>query len=180
MRHTLLPLMERVTLRREYRVRTLIVLLSTLSAALFVGAAALFPAYLHTWSLSRTALDQVATINNDSAKDNLTNVQKSLASDEALLTALGGGVEAPKFSSLVSAIVALHSPLSISSMNMDRQGASSIAVSMSGVAPTRDELLQFKDRLMPLTANGAINLPIEELAKSVNVPFSIQFIANLP
>jgi len=180
MRHTLLPLKERVTLRREYRVRTLIVLLSAVSGAIFVGACALFPAYLHTWSMSRTALSDVAAINNDSGKDNLMNVRKALSADEALLTALGGGTEAPRFSNLIASIVAIHSPLTISSLSLSRQGAASIAVELSGVAPTRDDLLQFKNRLEALAAGQKINLPIEELARSANVPFSIQFTIDLP
>ncbi len=180
MRHTLIPLKERILLRREYHIRVAIVTLSVLAIAVLAGAAALFPAYLRAWSASRSALNTVATIKNDPNGSNLSRVQKALASDDALLVALGAGVNPPRFSKAIDAISAIHSPVTIFSISMNRVGTTSILVSLNGVAPTRNDLLKFKTRLEGLAPRTSVDLPIEELAKSVNAPFSLQFTENLP
>ena len=94
MRHTLIPLKERLYLRREYHIRAIIIFFCVLSIAILAGAAALFPAYIRALSASQVALNKVVSIKNDPNGANLSHVQKVLASDDALLVALGSGMKA--------------------------------------------------------------------------------------
>jgi hypothetical protein len=180
MRHTLIPLKERILLRREYHTRAWIVLICVLAIAILAGSAAMFPAYLRAWSASRIALRTVASIRNDPNGSNLAHVQRVLASDDALLVALGSGAKVPRFSQAIASISAIHSPVTISSLTLNRMATSSVIVTMNGIAPTRNDLLKFKARLEGLAPKTNVDLPIEELAKSVNAPFSLQFVYNLP
>lgn len=180
MRHTLIPATERLILHREYHVRVAIVTLCILSLAILIGCAALLPAYLRAWSASRSALDTVASVKSDPSANNLASVERVLSSDDALLLSLQAGIKAPKLSDAVGSIANIHSPVTINSFTINRLASSTVAVTLSGIAPTRDDLLKFQTRLETLAPNTSVNLPIGELAKSVDVPYSLQFTESLP
>ncbi|MFA6432855.1 MAG: hypothetical protein WCV82_03550, partial [Candidatus Paceibacterota bacterium] len=142
MRHTLIPLKERTLLRREYHTRAMTVFLCVLAIAVLAGSAALFPSYLRAWSASRVALATITSIKNDPDGNNLSQVQRVLASDDALLSALGAGDKSPRLSEVIRAISAVHSPVSVRSLALNRVSTSSVTVILNGVAPTRNDLLK--------------------------------------
>ena len=51
---------------------------------------------------------------------------------------------------------------------------------VQGIAPTREALVSYKNRLEGLTIGNKVELPISELAKSKDIRFSLRFTRTLP
>ena len=166
-------------MHREYYLRATIVSICALAMAVAVGAVALLPADIRAHAADSAALLAVTTAKNSNAQSDLTVAEDQLSQSNALITALNAGGSQVRFSAVVRAIVAAHSPVQISSFAVNRQGTSTIAVTLQGMAPTRDELLAFKARLEALSPGATVDLPIATLAKNANVPFSLRLTENL-
>lgn len=180
MQHTLLPLQERKTLRREYRLRVAIVLCFMLAFAGLIGIVSLFPAYISMSIKERSELEAVAALKKQKDDSGMADIEGTLKADAGLLNAalpLSGGV-AP--SSVVESVVSASGPVRITSLTVEQGDDLAFNVGIQGVAPDRDALLAFQNRLEALAPGNKAVLPISELAKNSNIPFSIQLTEKLP
>ncbi len=167
-------------MHKEYYVRVAIVSVWALAIAVVAGAGALFPADIRARAADRAALDAVSVAKNSNKNSaDLDAAEKQLADAAALVKALGSGSTAP-FSNAIRSIVSAHSPVLISTLAIDRQGTSTVSVSIQGVAPTRNDLLAFKSRLEALAPGATVDLPISVLAKNADISFTLKFVADLP
>ena len=173
MRHTLLPLPERIILRREYRVRSLIVFSFTVSLAAFIGIAALFPAFIKASETVQAAEDQASATTKSTDGANLKDFQTNMLRSLALLEVLSSD-NGPRLSDIVNGIVALRGDLKFDSITVNLVSSTTAGVSLDGVAPTRDSLLRFKSDFESGPSGNKVDLPVSELAKSSNIRFSIQ------
>ena len=178
MYHTLLPEPEHLVLHREYHVRLAAALCLALASALVVGICALFPAFLRASVAERGALDTVAAAKVIGNSADASSAE--LSADGKLLSAAASGRGAPRFSDAVSGIIGARSHIALTSVSLDRAGSSTISAVLSGVAPTRDELISFKSQLQDLSPGADVDLPIDELAKSSDIQFSMRFTEQLP
>lgn len=174
MRHTLIPAQERAAIHSEYHVRVAIVLISTVAVAVAVGIVALFPAYMSALAAEGQARADIQALRSNSEAEGLSKIETELAADKKLITALAKGSQKSQISELVRLVVATRGPVTISSFTADRQGTSTAQLVLKGVAPARADLLAFKSRLEALAVGTKADLPISDLKKSVNLPFSIK------
>ena len=147
MQHTLLPIVERKTLRAEYRIRMLIVMCFMISVAGTIGIAALFPAFIRSWLEESRAESAATAIKVESSSSGLLAVEKEVADSSKLLSSLRNLVLEPELSSAVEGIVSLRGNVKLTSFAIARISTSTASVQIDGVAPTRDDLLSFKSRL---------------------------------
>lgn len=154
--------------------RLLIVAASILSVAVIVGVAGLMPAYVSAWSADNIALSNLAAEKGIKADSGLSDIQKQLNSDQKLLTAVSSGVGKADLSGLIQRVTSVRSTVQIDSFSVSRQTDSSVAMTINGQAPTRADLLSFKSRLEALATSTTVVLPIDELAKSTDVPFTMR------
>jgi hypothetical protein len=180
MQHTLLPLHERITLRREYRIRAAIVLCFTLSLVGLIGIASFFPAFLKASTEARSAQNEAAILQKNKKDSGLTSIQQTVAQSQKLLSTLGGKVSGTKMSAIIESIVSMRNNVRLTSINVTQTGTTTATIVMQGVAPTRDALLSFKNRLESAVPGNKVELPVSELAKSTNVEFSMRLTENLP
>ncbi len=166
-------------MHREYYMRVAIVSVAVLAVAVTLGAVALFPADIRARVSDRAAVQAIAVAKNKNTLSNLDQADRELAQASTLLAALGTDANQPQFSAVIRSIILVHSRVLLSSFAIDREGSSTINVTLQGIAPTRDDLLAFKSRLEALTSGATVDLPISTLAKNVNVPFSLRLTEHL-
>jgi hypothetical protein len=174
MRHTLLPLEERIKLRREYYRRVTIVFCFVLSLALMVGIAALFPTFVRSITLrteSQKAQKSIQTVVEDK---NLKEIQKSVARSLALLDSLENDNNSPKISSLLNEVLNMKGNIKFTSFTASKVSTTTFVMSIQGFAPLRSDILSFKSNFEKLLPGNKIDLPVSELAKSSNFQFSLQ------
>lgn len=180
MRHTLLPYPDRKMLRREYRTRVLIVLCFMLSAAGVIGIGSLFPSFIRATTEERTQVDLIDTLKKGKETSGLTQIEKELAADNILLSALMQEPNSLRASEIIAPVVAARGPVRIGTIAIISTASSSVSIGIQGIAPTRESLLSLKTRLEGLKPGNIVDLPISELAKSVNIDFSLQLTQSLP
>ena len=174
MRHTLLPLHERIVLRREYYRRVTIVFCFTFSFAIIVGIAALFPTFLKSVALRADAERAVESAQNQVEDKNLKEIQKSVARSLSLLDSLSKDRNYPKISHLIENVLNIRDGITFTSFSASRISTSTFSMSIQGIALSRNALRTFKSNFENLLPGNKVDLPISELVKTSNFRFSIQ------
>ena len=177
MNYSLLPENERIILRKEYRIRAGIVLCVVLSIAVVIGTVSLFPAYVHTlYATSQTAaLASTTTLVSDAE---YARMKADLAVASTQLALVGPYVHAPAPSSLIEQVIRLRDTVRIQAISFTSEPVAAdarkipVTIVIRGIAPTRDALLSFRDRLAAVPETK-VTLPLSELTKSIDVPFSL-------
>jgi hypothetical protein len=180
MRHTLLPLHERVVLRREYYMRVAIVLCFMVSLSILIGVVSLFPTFIKTVSEESDAKNAEASVAKAPINQDLKIVQQKVVNSLALLDSLKKDNDSPKISDLVKAILIMKGEVKFNSFSAAKEGTTTFTMSLQGVAPTRNELLSFKNNFEALSLENKIDLPVSSLAKSTNIQFSLQLKEKMP
>lgn len=180
MRHTLLPLHERVVLRREYYMRLLIVMCFTVSLAILIGIASLFPIFIKALSAESDAGANAARVAKAPASVDLTAIQQKIANSLVLLNSLQEEKNSPHVSELVKNVMAMKTTLKISAFTASIDPTAGFSMSIQGMSPTRDALVNFRIAFENSAVGNKVVLPVSSLAKSSNIPFSIQLTEKLP
>ncbi len=177
MQHTLLPTPERIIIRHEYHVRVWILALFAISVAGTIGVAALFPSYLRGSLEERLQLEAIANLQKSKDASGIANIEQELVTDKLLLAALTEGTDKVLLSTEISDILDKRGIVKVTSISISHPDKGGTDVTLLGVAPTRESLTRFKDRLETENPPGTeVNLPISQLAKSTNIQFSMQII----
>lgn len=179
MRHTLLPLQERITLRREYYTRINIVFCFLLSLSIFVGISSLFPVYIKALSVQSDFETQVENL-KDEVDPNIKEVQKSISNSLLILDSLNKESNSPLISDVISGIINIKGNLKFSSISVGKISTSTFTIAVQGIAPDRNSLLDFKRNFENLSPKNKVELPVSSLAKSSNIQFSLQLKEELP
>lgn len=174
MRHTLLPLNERIALRREYYIRAGVVACFILSLVFVMGIASLFPAFIKTISTEESFKSNALNLSKQSVDPELKPIQQKVTKSLALLDLLGKGDKNPKMTELIEGIIDIKGDIKFNNFSATKISTSTFTMSIQGVSPTRNSLLAFKDRYESLYPGNKIDLPVSELAKSSNISFSLQ------
>lgn len=176
MQHTLLPPHERTNLRREYRIRVVIVFCSLLSLAGLVGAATLFPSFIFALNEEQSQIALLESLKESKDENGVTALELDFQRDNNLIKALGVTQKVPRSSVTIQSIVGVRKEVKLTSLAVDAPTLDSLSIIIQGVAPNRDTLLGFKIRLEELVPGGSVELPVSDLAKSKNLQFSMRII----
>jgi len=173
----ILPQEGRVLARKEYLLRILTV--SMLAAALIaiVCCALLFPSYLIANGARQDALAEASRLEEAKVKrGETTTAPLTLAKAQlALFAPLASST--PPSVVLALLLTKRNSGISISVIQYD---SSSGKVTISGISATRDSLLSFFESIKAIPGVGNANLPVNDLAKNVDAPFSISIKYTAP
>lgn len=180
MQHTLLPIQERKSLRHEYRLRVAIVLCFMLSFAGLIGIGSLFPSFISMSAKERSELDAVTALKKQKDDSGIGDIEGTLKADAALLAAATPLTVGTLPSAVIESVVSARGPVDLTSLSVASGDGSSFDVSIRGVAPDRPSLLAFQNRLEQLAPGNKAVLPISELAKNSDIPFSIELTEKLP
>lgn len=179
MQHTLIPLPDRKRLHREYVVRAATVLIFALSVSVLVGTIALFPAYVKALYYNRALQNDISSEEQLKLDDSLKKVKAELAADSRLLTALASSTVEIRFSRILTEVISARERVSITAFSVRQTDQRSVAITIKGIAPSRDDLLAFRSRLEKLMPDTTIDVPIAQLAKNVDPPFEWNFVKKI-
>lgn len=179
MHHTLLTDEKRGALHREYVVRVIIVCCFVLSLVGIIGIVSLVPVLFKITREESISREQVSKIAQGKNKDQTTMISNALARDQILVSNLKKNIESYSVSRAIDTVVGVRGKIKITSLSIAKQATSTVSVSVQGVSPNRDELLAFKSRIENISQGLKVVLPISELVKSSNFPFTLQ-ITSLP
>ena len=174
MNYTFLPNLEKSSLIREYRIRALIVLLFFISISIVIGIGSLFPAYIYSSLEEKIHLRQVTDLRKTSDDATVTAIQKQLAASSAILNTVSNNIGTNIYSQALNSRVSTRGNINLNSFAFERPTSNTLNVTISGIAPTRKDLLAFKNRLQGLSSKTTVDLPLSTLAKDSDVSFSIQ------
>jgi len=172
--HTLLPENEKKHIRREYRIRAAIVLCFTLALAGLLGMASIFPAFLRA-SLTRRANESAAaTLKKQRTDSGLSSIKNTVIQSQKMLDTLVTLSHSLKTSLIIENLILLRDRLALSSISVSAVSNTSLSILLQGIAPTREDLISFKQRVETKIPGSNVNLPASELARIKDVQFTVQ------
>lgn len=180
MSYTFLPYSEQQNIRREYRIRVLIVLFFFLSISLIIGVGSLFPAYVYAILEEKNHLNQVAAFKKTADAAAITSTRKQLTESGVTLDSISKTLESDIYSQTITGIVAMKGNVKLNSFIIEHPSPTTVTIVLGGVANTRADLLAFKTRLQGLPGKVAVDLPISTLARDTNISFNLQITQTLP
>ena len=103
----------------------------------------------------------------------VAQAKAGLAADADLLSKLTNPSASITASEAIKMIASVRGVSKITSFSIDTHDPHMISASIQGNAPSRDELLALKGRLMQVTPGGSVDFPISELTSNTDIDFSI-------
>ncbi len=173
----LLPETEKQFVKSEYSRRRLIIVLFFVFETAVVAALFLVPAFFiaryHLQGLKQTAQilqSNIAIANKQSLSETISLVNKKIATIEQ--------EPSQKFTEIVDGIAAAKSDgIRITSFSL-QQNASTANMTVKGNAKTRENLLDFSNKLKGNSAYKNVHLPISNFAKDSDIDFTLVITIN--
>lgn len=150
-----------------------------LASVSLIGFIALLPAFLAAYTDEKSALAAISDIKKGKDSAGAGAIQTRLATDTALVEALTKGLAQPRLSGVVESVAGLRGTNRLSSVRVERAATTTVTVIVQGIAPTRETLLAFKNRLESLSPGNKVDLPVAQLAKGSNIQFSLRLTQEL-
>ncbi|MEN9912700.1 MAG: hypothetical protein RLY66_108 [Candidatus Parcubacteria bacterium] len=180
MRHSFLPSQDQKALKKRYRLHATVVALFLLSVVGIIGIGSLFPAYVE---VSFEERDQNASLKDGADKEgvqSIADIISELQSDAILTRELSNTLTEERSSDFIKEVISARASVKVHSISIPEVSTTSAVIVIQGIAPTRESLVSFKTRLEGLANGNKVELPISELAKSKDIPFSFKFTRLLP
>ena len=178
MHYTFIPTKEKKELRREYRIRLIIVTMYFLSIAVVVGITSLFPTYIGASIDLGIHLHDAETLKTKPDAAILSATKKDLASSNTLIAALKDYIKTNSYSEHINDIVALKGNVKLNAFSFDISDKT-LTINIQGSALARDDLTDFKKRIIAAIPGTTIDIPANLLAKATNVVFSLKVVEPL-
>jgi hypothetical protein len=170
---TLLPQQYKSVIMKRYKKRLSVVSLVLLCTLIICGIGFFFPSLILMRSEASRLEGEFNTLQNLITSKNdeeLSATLKNLENTTSLLK-----TEDEKPSEIILEIVKARETNSIEEFSLSIEGGGSI-VSISGMSPSRKELLSFVKRLEAIPAVEKADLPISNLAKDLAIPFNLKIV----
>lgn len=175
MNYTFLPQTERNKLKKEYRVRALVVLLFVLSVSVLMGVVSLFPTYINSRIVEKQELAKIADINKTNDSNGLEAVKKQLDADNVFLVNAETTNTASTFYPIIKDIIIAKGSVKINSIAITNVSTTTIDFVIQGFSTNREGLIGYKNRLETSMSGSVADLPLSDLAKNRDIQFSLKF-----
>jgi hypothetical protein len=144
------------------------------SCLLVAGSILLLPAYMRAKYEEKQQLQTINDLKSGKGKENYSAIISELASNSLALGILENTFLEERPSDAIDRIINLRKEVHLNSISYSILGTTTIEMVIEGTAPNRTSLLSFKDRLLSARSNANVDLPLSELVKSSNIPFSLK------
>lgn len=169
---TLLPEQNKKSLFKEYRIRLFAVIFLFLTAFCLISTALLFPSYISLYFERGVLEDESARITAEIKEKNEKGIVETLARINHTLVAVK-----PSESNVLTVtkliLDKLPQGISIDRFVYTRGDGADSSLSIQGIAGTRSELITFSRDLEKQPVFTKVDLPISNLAKQSEVPFTL-------
>lgn len=169
----LLTAKEKRSVRNEYYLRAVAIALTLVFITVVFGVAELLPSYFYSSVSERIAQNEFESLQAEVAED--TESLNELERTEALLSFISEreSERHPTTSIVDEALDAKPENVEVNKLSFERSSGETVFV-VSGVAPTRSDLIAFSDGLDQQPNFTSTNVPAEQLAQTTNIEFSIR------
>ncbi|MDO8430676.1 MAG: hypothetical protein Q7S72_01655 [Candidatus Taylorbacteria bacterium] len=149
-----------------------------MSCAVLVGIGSLIPAYIFSYTEEKSSLNRIEEIQKSREEKGADSLVKELKIDRGIMEKINKHRDSVIFSNIIPQIIRHKTPgLTINSFNLTTvtsATSSSVMVAIQGKSSTRDGLIQFKNALDADPLVTSVSLPVSDLAKSRDIPYSIK------
>ena len=160
---------------REYRTRRVVVLLVLLVQVLAIGIIGLLPSYILSSARQDEVLERTRIMEKAGQRGNEAELQEWLAKTKRGLQVLNPKLDTDRPSDFIKKILDQKlARVRITSLSWIKAN-NKIKFSVSGVAPDRQTLIAFENRINASGYFSEVSLPISNLAKEKNIEFQIKF-----
>jgi hypothetical protein len=179
----LLPNTEKEALKKNLKLRFLILALSLLSISFLLGLIMILPSYfLALGNFSKISSENsLSTLKNDDSVKMILNLPQEIDSKLKLLQSNGKAVSVTNtVSNIIKYLPAGVKLNSVSfAKNQNYKDKDGTVVMVSGIASDRDSLVSFASSLRESGLFSDVEVPVSSLTKGRNLPFSMNiFIGN--
>lgn len=173
----LIPQKAKRNLSIEYWIRVVSVWFTTWAVSLCIGASVLLPTYVLIGS-QIDVYEASATAASEKVAD-YENVSTALVQASLQAKMIMSEMRAPLFSEYITLFEELQGEdVSLTQVSMDRNGGEVSPVALNGVADNRQSLASFRDRLLASEEVVSVDLPISNLARDKDIPFTLTVTLN--
>lgn len=173
MYYNVLPEEVKKTLRREYRMRLLTNIFVAVSFVGVIGGISLAPSYIDALSKETRLAVERETLGRLNESQDMDEAKTTLFTTREKIKILEGSEAEFKGSDLLAKVIkAKPVNIAIQSIQYEPKAQKHI-LTISGVAPTREDLVSFREALEKTTPFQKADIPISTLAKSIDVDFTI-------
>lgn len=173
-----MPNQDQRALKRSYRTRVFAVTYIMLACAVLAATIALVPSYAKVAAERDAQTAELASISQAVAPGS-DALRTELDSDMRRLRTLATS-DPVRPSLLIAETISARGPVRINALSIEAMSSTTATLVVQGIAPTRDTLVAFKNRLENMIPGNKVELPISELTKSKDISFSLRFTTQLP
>lgn len=174
---TLLPEQHKKKLWKQYRMRLVSFFCFFVTAVFLIAIGFLFPSYLSLSLDKNTLSSDVSDLESKISIKNSKGLKETLDQIKTTLSLVKPD-ETSILNSIQIILKQMPGGISVQSINYIRgQGAPS-SITISGIASERDNLISFTKQLQKELSFTNVTLPVSNLAKEFNVPFSLTILGK--
>ncbi len=175
--YTLLPEKEIKSLKIEYRIRILVVLLFFISCAMIIGICSLLPSYILSYAQEKNSVQKVQSINESLDKDH-DIFSADLLGSYKIIKKIKLEQNNIIFSNYLKKIDSYKNDFIVfNSFQLSKSQETSSSTSemiLQGKAKTRNSILQFKKVLESNSEILKVELPLSDLTKNKDIDFAFR------
>jgi len=170
----LLPKIEKEAIRREYRIRLVVVGLWVLVTAVLISATLLFPAYFLSSQKVIAASERLETLSAQTKRENATSIDSALSGAQARLSLLSHTPPKVFFYEAMTQIASVKgSKVSVEGISFTSGEEGGWKFVIQGTAADRTALLSYAKALEQTGIFKKIKVPVSDFAKDTNIAFSL-------
>lgn len=168
----LIPPTAQIQVQREYWIRAVSVWLLLCGSAFLIVALLYIPTYVLIQAQLKTHQQEYSEVTNEA--EQYTDAEAAILHSNDIATLLTSEKKEVLFSFVIGEIEkSAHAGIAISSFTLSRADQVLSSITITGQADTRASLSQFRDTLESNALFKTATLPLSNLAKDKEIPFSI-------
>ncbi|MEK7607927.1 MAG: hypothetical protein AAB484_03360 [Patescibacteria group bacterium] len=157
----------------EYRKRLLVLILSLLVLLLFVLLGLALPSFISLGDQNKVVLLEREAYSKNVAENGQTEIENQLKGMKEMIVVLKQNIENTPLVSIIEKILSEKSfDVTISNLSLERK-KEEWSINLSGMAETREAMVDFSKRLEAVSSFSLVDLPVSSLAKNKNISFTI-------
>ncbi len=165
--------------RKEYRMRRLVVVFILIICLQISFLIFMLPSWLESVNKERE-LSLEADRKNQNNSINTAQVVPTIKALNAKLVTLNNNLEYPEFTPYINLIVSQKtSQIKIKQFAYTSISSSTASITVSGIAGTRDSLVEFSKKIKDSKYFVGVDLPISNLAKDNDINFNMTLSINI-
>jgi hypothetical protein len=166
-------------IKKQYRLRRLVVVLIFVLFVQISFLIFLFPSWIMSEYKERDSLDQINFQNSSVISQNTDAVLQTINDTNTAIDVINTAFKYPKVVPLFDAVISAKSKsISLRQLTYSAEGTSTASLSLEGIAATRQDLVSFVENLQKSGSFANVVSPVSNLEKDRDIDFSVSLDSN--